>query len=309
MLDNTITNLFVAIKNIPTKVGVSWRRKIHPTILGMMPDRRTFDLKLLNERPKVDGPALYIVSHSTCHDAPIACELIEDHFYILVGKQKLEIMDYIFFFLNGAFWVDRNNEQSESKVFKQMVRKLKNGINVVSLSEQTWCTEPSSPINPLRRGWVKVAKQANVPVIPLALEYYEYTDNICYAKFGDPVYIQPEDDIIEKNEEMEDTFASLKYEIWEEFPMRKRKLVNENEWKEIIKRRNAEYPKLNPQFENQFVIGYQNKPDYVFQSKEFQEGFFTLSLNMQKKRDKIRIERQARIAELQAKREKTLIKK
>ncbi len=308
MENHNIVNLFVHMKNIPTKIAVSWRRKLHPIILGQMPSRRTFDLKLLNEKPKIDGPVLYIVSHATSHDAPISCELIEDHFYVLIGKQKLEIMDYIFFFLNGFFKVDRDNEKSEKKVLKQMVHKLKNGIDVVVFSEQTWCTKASSPINHLRRGWVKVAKQANVPVIPLALEYYEYTDNICYAKFGDPVYIQLSDDIIQKNDEMEDILATLKFDIWQQFPMGSRNEVDVTEWDQIIQKRRVEYPKLDPEFEKQFVIGHQNDPDFVFQSDEFQECLSLLDSNIQKKKDQIREERRAKIAAIRTKREKVLMK-
>ena len=100
-----------------------------------MPARRDFELKTLNDKPEVAGPALYIVSHSTCHDAPIACETIQDHFYVLVGKQKLKFLDRAFFQLNGRHVVARSDSKSQQKVADNIVRTIKNGMNYVIFSE------------------------------------------------------------------------------------------------------------------------------------------------------------------------------
>lgn len=270
---NNISNLLVNIYDFPMRVGISLRRKIHPIILGMMPSRRTFDFELLNEKPEKDRPGLYIVTHSTCHDAPIACEAIKDHFYVLVGKQDLELMDKIFFFLNGVIWVDRNNPKSERKAGNKMTRLLKY-TDVVSFSEQTWCTKESTPINPIRRGWAKVAQKSEAPVIPLALEYYEYTgDNICYGKYYDKtITVNENDDIVVKNSEIEGTLAGLKYDIWEQFPIQKRCDVDPDLWKTIIANRQQEYPKLDVNEEKKYVIGWQNDPDYVLNEEKFLLG-------------------------------------
>jgi len=275
-MSTKISNLVYYAKNIPMNIGIKIREIIHPLILGQMPSRRDFDFQLLNEKPKIDGPALYIVTHSTCHDAPIACEALLDHFYVLVGKQKLELLDRVFFHLNGCVIVDRNDSKSAKRSLDKMVRLLKLGTNVVIFSEQTWCQKPSTPINHLRRGWVDVAKQANVPVVPLALEYYEYTDNICYGKFGKPVYINNNDDKIGKNEELEDVFATLKYDIWEQFPVQSRKDLNSLDWVMTMEKRKAEYPKLDDGFESQFVIGDQNSPENVLLAPEFLKGLWQL---------------------------------
>lgn len=270
---NNISNLFVNIYDFPMRVGISLRRMIHPIILGMMPSRRTFDFELLNEKPEKDRPGLYIVTHSTCHDAPIACEAIKDHFYVLVGKQNLELMDKIFFFLNGVIWVDRDDPKSERKAGDKMTRLLKY-TDVVSFSEQTWCTKESTPINSIRRGWAKIAQKSEAPVIPLALEYYEYTgDNICYGKYYDKtITVNENDDIVVKNSEIEGTLAGLKYDIWEQFPIQKRCDVDPDLWKTIIANRQQEYPKLDVNKEKKHVIGWQNDPDYVLNEENFLLG-------------------------------------
>ena len=272
-----ISNLKFNFKNIDTKTKIALRRLIHPIILKMMPSRRTFELKELNEKPKVKGPVLYILTHSTSHDAPIACECIKDHFYILIGKQPLEKMDEVFFNLNGCVVVDRGNKESEKQSLDSMVKLLKLGENIVMFSEQTWCIKPSTPINKLRRGWVKVAKSANVSVVPIALEYYEHTeDNVCYVKYGDAIIVKEDDDIIKKNLELEEVFATLKYDIWNQFPVQKRSKIDLKSWNEIIRKRNEEYPLLDLEKENQFIIGNNDYSEKVLSSDEYLTGLINL---------------------------------
>lgn len=272
-MKSNIKNLVINVQNCSTKVGIVLRRKLHPIILKMMPSRRNFDFVLLNEKPQKEGATLYIPTHSTCHDAPIVCEALQDHFYVLVGRQPLELMDRVFFWLNGVVYVDRDNPISQKKAFNKMIQLLNLGTDVVSFSEQTWCTKESTPINHLRRGWFNVAEVANVPVVPLALEYYEHTgDNVCYGKFGDSFKVNEFDNKIDKTNELEDIFATLKFDIWNQFPQRKRADVDNNEWQEIIRKRMEEYPKLDSHREQKYVIGFKNDPDYVLKSQEFLKG-------------------------------------
>ena len=284
MENKIVTNVIIQSKNLINKVGILVRRPLHSTILKQMPARRDFELKTLNDKPEVAGPALYIVSHSTCHDAPIACETIQDHFYVLVGKQKLKFLDRAFFQLNGRHVVARSDSKSQQKVADNIVRTIKNGMNYIIFSEQTWCTAPSAPINSLRRGWVDIAKKAHCPVIPLALEYYEYTDNICYAKFGEPFTVEPSEDKIAVNNRLEDTLATLKFDIWNQFPVGERSKVDSSSWEQIIKRRQEEYPELDPKFESQFVIGRNDKPEVVLNSEPFLIGLQKVDEVLEQKR-------------------------
>lgn len=284
MENQIVNNLIIQSKNLINKVGILVRRPLHPIILKQMPGRRNFDLVVLNDKPKVDGPALYIVTHSTCHDAPIACEVIQDHFYVLVGKQKLKFLDRAFFQLNGRHFVDRSDSTKQQSVADNIVRTIKNGMNYVIYSEQTWCTKPSTPINPLRRGWVDIAKKAHCPVIPLALEFYEYTDNVCYAKFGEPFIVEADEDKIAVNNRLEDTLATLKFDIWNQFPVGERSKVDSSSWEQIIKRRQEEYSELDSEIEFQFVIGRNDKPEVILNSKEFLIGLERLDNKKQLKK-------------------------
>ena len=71
---------------------------------------------------------------------------------------------------------------------------------------------------------------------------------------------------------MEDTLASLKFDIWNQFLVAERSKVDSSSWEQIIKRRQEEYPELDPKFESQFVIGRNDKPEVVLNSEPFLIG-------------------------------------
>ncbi len=53
----------------------------------------------------------------------------------------------------------------------------------------------------------------------------------------------------EKIDELSDKMASLKWEIWELFPVVSRKNVRMEEWEEEVQRRIADYPVLDFEYE------------------------------------------------------------
>jgi len=251
---------------------ISLKRLLHPIFLNMMPGRRNFDLKYINEKPEIEGPVLYLVTHSNSHDAPIASEALVEHFYILVGKQPLELLDNIFFNANGKIEVDRDDKKDGIKAAEKMTKLLKNGVDVVMYPERTWCTKPSTPINHCRWGWVDIAKETNVTVVPVALEYYELTDNCCYINYGKPFKVNANDSKEEKNNELEEIFATLKYEIWNQFPIQKRSEIDPTLWDKVMEHRYSEYPKLDKEKEKTYVAGWQSDPEYVLSSPGYLIG-------------------------------------
>lgn len=265
-------NLKVNYKQFISHPIISLKRIIHPIFLGMMPSRRDFDLKYINEKPKVEGPVLYLVTHANSHDAPITSEALIDHFYILIGKQPLELVDRVFFNANGRFEVDRGDKEDGKKTAEKITNHLKKGFNVVMYPEGTWCVKPSQPINHCKWGWVDIAKESNATVIPIALEYYELTDKCCYINYGKPFKVNINDSKQEKNDELEEIFTTLKYEIWTQFPQMKRSEVDPELWDKVMKRRYDEYPKLDKEKEKKYVMGWENDPEYVFGSPEYLTG-------------------------------------
>lgn len=226
------------------------RKLLHPILLKAMPGRRDFPIELLNSMPEVEGNKLFAINHSCVCDAPVSCESIIEHCYILVGKQSLELLDRIFFLLNGVIYVDRKNKDNRKKSFDKMLKLLQSGKSIMIYPEGTWNMTPSKPMLPLNWGIIELSKQTGVPIIPLVLEYH--TD-CCYAKFGKPIYIEKDMEKKEGIEQLEETMATLKWDIWEMFPTEKRKDDLEIEFTQMMEKRVVAYPKFNLEYEMSVV--------------------------------------------------------
>ena len=67
-----------------------------------------------NHKPNIDN-VIYAVFHYSCHDFTHASEIMGKRCWILVGKQKFDIISLLALLLNGIVWVDR---KSKRKVVK-----------------------------------------------------------------------------------------------------------------------------------------------------------------------------------------------
>lgn len=237
-----------------------FRKIVHPLILKMM-SRRSFTIEVLSPLSYQQGNKIFVMNHSSSHDAPIACEVIKEHFYVLVGKQPLEILDRLFFWLNGVVYIDRKSKHSKKHGFDKMLKILNAGNNILIYPEGTWNITPSKPMLPLNWGVIELALKTGVPIIPLIAEYYA---DCCLVKFGEPIYLDEKMDKKKGIVQLEDAMATLKWDIWERFPVEERKEQMKAEFEMMIKQRIAEYPKLDLEYEQSVIRGQENDPEYVW---------------------------------------------
>ena len=102
----------------------------------------------------------------------------------------------------------------------------------------------------VRGGVIDLAKQSGCPIVPLVLEF---RDNTCHARFGEPIYCLPKDAKMDKFAKLEEAMSTLKWEIWESFPVEKRNAINMNEWNIEAERRLSEYPLMDYENEKRFI--------------------------------------------------------
>jgi hypothetical protein len=60
----------------------------------------------------------------------------------------------------------------------------------------------------------------------------------------------------QKIDELTDALATMKWEIWESFPIEHRAEFSGNEWEEEMQKRIAEYPKLDYEYEKRCILQY-----------------------------------------------------
>ena len=130
--------------------------------------------------------------------------------------------------LNGCIYVDRKSKKSGQNAFKQSVEGINKGYNMVIFPEGTWNLLQSQPILPRKWGDIKIAQETGRPIIPIVMEY---NGKNCFAKTGNPIYINKNDNIQKCDEMLYDSMATLKYDIWESEVYKKNyKDISYEEW-------------------------------------------------------------------------------
>lgn len=227
------------------------RKAIHPALLRLMKQQRRHELHMLNPHPQVVGNAVYAINHSCRYDMPYAAEAIRRHTYVLVGRQRLNVVDRIALFLNGAIYVDRKSRPDKTIAKNKMKELVLHGKNLCIFPEGTWNLTPSKPMLPLYWGIIDIARETKRPIIPLILEY-EKED--CYIKWGEPLYVTETDTKQKKIEQLSDEMASLKWDIWEMLPSLLREELDGTEWEKEKCRRLAECPKADYEYERSVIL-------------------------------------------------------
>ncbi len=231
-------------------------KSIFPLLKRLFRRIRKHDFVIVNGMKPTDTNAIFAVNHSSKYDIPYVCELIGKHSYVLIGQQPLEAIDRIAFYLNGAVWVDRKNRFDKNRAKEKMIALLNCNANIVMFPEGTWNLTPSKPMLPLYWGIIDIAGKTQKPIIPVILEY---TGKKCYVSFGEQMHINPSDDKRKRIEDLADSLASLKWQIWENYSDTGCDSVDD--WNEEVAKRIAEYPKLDYEYEQSVV----RKEIYAFE--------------------------------------------
>lgn len=208
--------------------------------------QRVHEFVEVNEHPVITGNCICAVNHSCKWDSQYLMELLPKRFSLLAGKQRLKIVDRMGFLINGAIWVDRKNKASRHKSKEKMLKKLGRGKSLLIFPEGTWNLEPSKPMLPLFFGIIEIAQKTNAPIIPLCLEYVE---DKCVIKYADVLTSRAGEDKVLQIENLRDTMATLKWEIWEMFPTIKRAELADDYWDKEVAKRLGEYKLLDYEYE------------------------------------------------------------
>lgn len=208
--------------------------------------QRKHKFVFLNSHPDIQANCIYALNHSCKWDSQYIMEIAPGSCTILAGKQRLKLIDRLVFILNGVVWVDRKDKSSKNASKEKMHAVLKKGKSLCVFPEGTWNLRPSLPVLPLYWGIVDVAKTSRVPIVPLC---FEYVGKECYVKYGDTFTVGEEEDKAEVINRLRDTFATLKWDIWEQFPTERRAMVSDETWENEIRKRLSEYKKLDYEYE------------------------------------------------------------
>lgn len=228
--------------------AVFLHKVLYPLLKCIFGAVRKHKFVFMNKPSDLPTNAIYAVNHSCKYDIPYACEIINKASYVLVGKQSLNLIDRMFFALNGTVWVDRKDRTSRKRAMDKMVDLLNRNANVLIFPEGTWNLKASLPMLPLYWGVIDIARATDKPIIPVVLEYYE---NECVVAFGKNMTVDKLDSKRDKIRELRDLMSALKWEIWEKFPYFG--YESEEKWRLEAEQRVRSYPRLDTDYERSII--------------------------------------------------------
>lgn len=273
---------------IDKKLAIKFRDSIYPMLLALSKSKVKYTIVKDNQFQKIEGhPIIIATNHTRFQDTPIVCQILKDVLnergYILAGKQKLGLLDNLFFWGYGSVFVDRKNEEDQLLYQKYghkadfvekkgtavaqcaMEEYLKKGKPMITFPEATWNLEDSLLMLPTKWGNCKMSQNVNAQIIPWILDYDD-NNMECHVTFGTPRIISPDADIKEENEIIRAEMALTRYEyIKGKQNNDKRSELDIPKEKEKKLYPVKEYPNYNLEYEQSTVFHPYASPEEVFE--------------------------------------------
>lgn len=187
-----------------------------------------------------EGTIILAHTHQGILDNFIWIPEVKQHCILLHGQEVNKLL--ILAQLNtGLVFVKKEDKVNNHNAKLDMLKLLLEGHSISYFPEGTWNLSPNKLHLPLSFGVIDVAKKTSVPIIPVAHEYtYDTTKEKetitkIHSKFGTPIYIKIEDNLIEKLNEYDEAISTLKYELIEAKGITKRSNITNYDYINFLK--------------------------------------------------------------------------
>ena len=214
--------------------GIELRKKIHRLCLNVVKLDRIFSkekIKVVQDsRGHVEGPIIYACTHIGGNDIQRAFEAIDNHAYLFVadlGEMYRDVLGKVLY-LNGAICLNSGNKEDRHIAKERAVELLNKGGDLLIFPEGAWNVTDNLPVMKLFKGTIDMAKETKATIVPVAEDFRNKTTLV---SIGAPINYDKIKDMPteEANKLLRDTLASLKWKLWEKYPMEKRENITDEE--------------------------------------------------------------------------------
>lgn len=224
---------YIYENNIPVK-GIKWRKRIHKIMFAIIKMKRVLlhqKLTILHdEREDTDKPIIYACTHIGRYDIEMALESIQDTCFLFLGSpgKLYRSLDGVLVYLFGFIGCD-TTEKEDRYISKELaIRTLKQGGNILIFPEGAWNITENQVVMKLYTGTIEMAIRSGADIVPIAIEQYEKS---FYINIGKNISLDKATNLNEKRrlcDDLRDILCTLKWEIWEQFPIVQRSSLPEN---------------------------------------------------------------------------------
>lgn len=208
--------------------------------------------KYNNELKNYKKNKIIVMNHSNCHDFPFINKILDKHFFILSAEENLCGIEGLVINMNGCIPVKRNDINSRKKSVNMIKYILSKGYDVLVMVEGTWNLTPSTPMLPFSWGLIDIAKELNLEILPIILEY-DYDLKKCFVNIGKMFNVSNYSDKLICYNNLRDYMATLRWNLWELLSQNKQNNITKVEFDNYIKFLLDEYPKLNYEDEKKII--------------------------------------------------------
>jgi 1-acyl-sn-glycerol-3-phosphate acyltransferase len=202
---------------------------------------RKYDLVVDGYENIPSSPVIYAFHHAGIVDAENVVEALPEHAMLLAGDDLDKISRFLLN-LNGTVFVSRLDKKSRSDSKIELMKSLSKGKSIILFPEAMWNMSPNKIHLPITWGILDMAKKIGVPIVPVAQEYF-YNEDILdgkeriekvHIRFGKSVCVDVNDNIFDKLNEFDENFSTVRWSIWEENGIFKRRELNPMLYKNFV---------------------------------------------------------------------------
>lgn len=224
---------YIYENNIPVK-GIKWRKRIHKIMFAIIKMKRVLlhqKLTILHdEREDTDKPIIYACTHIGRYDIEMALESIQDTCFLFLGSpgKLYRSLNGALVYLFGFIGCDTTEKEDRHIAKELAIRTLKQGGNILIFPEGAWNITENQVVMKLYTGTIEMAIRSGADIVPIAIEQYEKS---FYINIGKNISLDKATNLNEKrrlSDDLRDILCTLKWEIWEQFPIVQRSSLPEN---------------------------------------------------------------------------------
>ena len=258
--------------------GINLRKKIHFLVRMILKIDQILSkekIVILNDKHNTESnrSRIYACTHIGGNDIQRTFQVIKEPAYLMLGDPGIlyKMLIYQGLRMNGVIPLETPDKEDRKIAYNRALELLENGGNLLIYPEGAWNVTPNLVVMKLFNGTVRMAKETNSEIIPIAIEQYNQT---FYFNIGKNYTIDKDTlkSVEELKDDLREKLATLKWEIMEREPFLKQEEITENYLQEfqekIVNRCNYGYgfslqDAINESFHDKLVVDSKEVYDFL----------------------------------------------
>lgn len=243
---------YVNENNVNTTLSVHGirSRKLIAPLLHMI-YRLTTEYKIVVDNreklPQTASGMICAVNHRQADDIVIAANAVKESAYIVFGNPFLafETSNGLGLWANGLILLNRDDPISRKSTYEKMKYVINHGGNIIIFPEGYWNLDDNGQaddchgadghksdnwlIQDINIGILRVAGETGCPIVPTILHYDEVKQKRCYIHRGSPFYVNKDDDLFAKKDELVTIMQTTYFYLCEKYSSYRRSELEKTE--------------------------------------------------------------------------------